>query len=402
MTDGLVVIETHPIQYHAPVYRALQTQFGVPVTAIYGSDFSVAGYQDKEFGATFAWDTDLLSGYQQVFLSRVSKGGARSAEEVSTRGLKETLQQLTPSAILLVGYSPRFHRDALFFCAWRAGYPLLFRGETVDYVTDRSMLRKVGRNLFLRWFYKRFFRLLYVGKASLWHYRRLGCPESKLVFSPYCVDTGAFQLTESDRRRLRNLTRQRLGIVDSQIVILFSGKLVRRKAPDVLLKAVKMLPNQVCKQVVVFLGSGDLLETLKDMVQANPPVKAHFIGFQNQSALSQFYHAADLLVLPSLTNETWGLVVNEALHHGVPCVVSDKVGCAPDLIEPGVTGEVFKAGSAEDLTSALQRAVRLVSRPEVREVCRKKVNGYTVEKAAEGIAKAYWAVVNSQVSENNA
>ena len=46
----LAVIESHPVQYHAPVYRAVQRDFGVPVTAIYGSDFSVAGYRDREFG----------------------------------------------------------------------------------------------------------------------------------------------------------------------------------------------------------------------------------------------------------------------------------------------------------------------------------------------------------------
>jgi hypothetical protein len=68
---SLAVIETHPVQYHAPVYRELQKTWGIPVTAIYGSDFSVAGYRDREFGATFAWDSDLLSGYSSIFLDRV-------------------------------------------------------------------------------------------------------------------------------------------------------------------------------------------------------------------------------------------------------------------------------------------------------------------------------------------
>ena len=73
----LAVIESHPIQYHA-VYRVLQAKFGIPVTAIYGSDFSVVGYRDSEFGVDLAWDTDLLSAYSQVFLSQVSRGGART------------------------------------------------------------------------------------------------------------------------------------------------------------------------------------------------------------------------------------------------------------------------------------------------------------------------------------
>src|SRR5438445_5111187 len=72
---GLAIIETHPVQYHAPVYRAVQ-RLGVPITVVYGSDFSVAGYRDREFGARFAWDTDLLSGYSARFLTQVATGGA--------------------------------------------------------------------------------------------------------------------------------------------------------------------------------------------------------------------------------------------------------------------------------------------------------------------------------------
>ena len=79
---------------------------------VYGSDFSLAGYRDAEFGATFAWDTDLLSGYASVFLARVANGGAGSVEQTSTRGLGGVLRTLAPAAVLLVGYSPRFHQLA--------------------------------------------------------------------------------------------------------------------------------------------------------------------------------------------------------------------------------------------------------------------------------------------------
>ena len=50
---------------------------------------------------------------------------------------------------------------------------------------------------------------------------------------------------------------------------------------------------------------------------AEPFVRAIFLGFRNQRELSPYFHAADLFsYLPSLWGETWGLVVNEALHHG--------------------------------------------------------------------------------------
>src|SRR5436190_19843252 len=71
---SLVVVETHPVQYRAPVYRRLQEHHGVPVTVIYGSDFSVAGYYDCEFQRDFAWDCDLLWEYRSSFVSRVCDG----------------------------------------------------------------------------------------------------------------------------------------------------------------------------------------------------------------------------------------------------------------------------------------------------------------------------------------
>jgi hypothetical protein len=65
----LVGFATHPIQYQAPIYRALETKFGIPVTAIYGTDCSVAGYTDREFAPLVAMDR--ASGLARSVLSRV-------------------------------------------------------------------------------------------------------------------------------------------------------------------------------------------------------------------------------------------------------------------------------------------------------------------------------------------
>jgi glycosyltransferase involved in cell wall biosynthesis len=385
----LAVIETHPVQYHAPVYRALQQTCGVPVTVIYGSDFSVAGYRDKEFGTEFKWDTDLLSGYSSVFLSRVKDGGAGSFEDVSPTGLRTVLQGLKPEAVMVVGYSPQFNRAA-WYEAWRSGRPVIFRGETSDNSDARSWIKSQGRRAALTLAYRSCARLLFIGRHSQAHYDRMGVDRSRLVFSPYCVDVTPFETDEAARGRLRAATRRELGVSDDQVVVLFSGKLSRRKGVDLLMQAIKALPAAVRDRVVIaYLGDGALRGNLETLAAQRSPVRAIFLGFQNQRQLSRFYHAADLLSLPSRFNETWGLVVNEALHHGLPCVVSDRVGCMPDLIEAGRTGESFRADSEPELTAALERAMALVGRADVREACRRKVADYSVERAAEGIANAY-------------
>jgi glycosyltransferase involved in cell wall biosynthesis len=386
----LAVIETHPIQYHAPVYRVLQQQLGVPVTAIYGSDFSVAGYRDAEFGTTFAWDTDLLSGYTPLFLSRVDSGGATSAESVSTGGLRDMLRAVRPTAVLIVGYSPRFHRQA-WIEAWRSGCAILFRGETMDGMVTSGLRSQMKRRA-LALAYRSCDRLLYIGQRSLAHFRELGVGRDRLEFSPYCVDVTPFTGDEPARVQLRSLTRRSLGLTDDQVVLLFSGKLGPHKGVDLLPAAVRALPEPLRTRVaLLFVGDGPMRAELEAQAAAGPAVPASFVGFQSQRALSAFYHAADALVLPS-HSETWGLVVNEALHHGVPCVVSDRVGCVPDLMEEGRTGQVCAANSVPALAAAIEAVEPLVGRVSIRQICRDKVSHYSVRRAAEGIARAYAAV----------
>jgi glycosyltransferase involved in cell wall biosynthesis len=385
----LAVIETHPVQYHAPVYRAVRERFKIPVTAIYGSDFSVAGYIDPEFGARFSWDTSLLDGYRSIFLSEVKEGGARDATEVSTRGLSKILHDMKPSALLLVGYSPAFNRSACFV-GMRSGVPLLFRGETTDHAVPRGRLKSFARDTALQTFYRRFARLLYVGQRSAQHFERLGFARSSLIFSPYCVNISAFECDESARERLRDPMRQRLGIRPGDFVVMFSGKLSARKGPDLLMHALKQLPANVRDRAFwIIVGDGELRTELEEAVAGEPRVRVHFAGFKNQGELSPYFHASDVLVLPSRHGETWGLVVNEALHHGVPVIASDAVGCSPDLIESGKTGLTFAAGRVDGLARGIVELFGRGNDSQVRAVCRSKVADYSIAHAAEGIARAY-------------
>jgi glycosyltransferase involved in cell wall biosynthesis len=385
----LAVIETHPVQYHAPVYRAVEQEFGVRVTAIYGSDFSIAGHVDPEFGAEFSWDASLLEGYRSVFLARVTTGGARNDREVSARGLMKALNDVKPTALMLLGYSPAFYRAACFAGIW-SGIPLFFRGETTDHAVSRSRWKTRARDVVLRALYRRCGRLLYVGDRSARHFERLGFQRSSLVFSPYCVDVSVFECDELARERLRTPTRQKLGISSDDFVVLFSGKLSERKGVDLLVDALKQLPASLRARIfLLVLGDGKLRAGLEAAVACEPRLRADFAGFRNQRELSPYFHASDVLVLPSRYGETWGLVVNDALHHGVPAICSDSVGCVPDLIETGKTGLTFGTDRGEELARAVEQVLAWQDNDAVRQACRSKVADYSVTRAAEGIARAY-------------
>ncbi len=387
--ERLVVVETHPVQYRVPVYRFLQAKLGIPLVVIYGSDFSVSGYRDREFQSTFAWDTDLLTGYKSVVLNKARAGSPPMFLHELGLGFERAVGHLGIGALLLTGYRPPLEQRA-FLYGIRNRIPILFRAEVSDHAERRGRVKSLLRDGILRRIYGRCFRVLPIGQRARQHFGRLGVEGQRMVFSPYCVDTDVFRRDDETRVRWRQKIRQSLDIGDHQDVLLFSGKLSRRKGVDLLLPAIALLPPEIQEQIVLlFMGSGKLEVALKQQAKGFPSGRVRFLGFQNQTHLSRHYLAADLLVLPSRRSETWGLVVNEALWHGVPAVVSEQVGCAPDLIEPGRTGEIYRGDSARDLSAAIQRGLRWIGQPEVREWCWNKIEGYSVGKAAEGIARAY-------------
>jgi glycosyltransferase involved in cell wall biosynthesis len=385
----LLIAETHPVPYHAPVYRHAASRLGVPLKVLYGSDFSAHGYFDQEFQVRLSWDSDLFSGYDHHFLSRVSAGGGRHYDDVGTSGLWKKSDELQPKAIMTLGYFHAFDFSAIRYARSRQ-LPLIFRGETSDRAQRRSAIRELARDTILRRLYQHCSSLLFLGEESREHYLRLGSDPSRLVFSPYCVDHESFSATEADRISHRAETRRLLSIPEDAFVVVFSGKLTLRKGVELLPQAIRRLPLELRKRcVLLFLGDGEMRQEILTLSGVEPRVQTRFAGFQNQSQLSSYYHAGDVLALPSRQKETWGLVVNEALNHGLPVVVSDMVGCHQDLVVPGVTGAVARPDDVESLAACISKVAMLANNPATRKLCREHVERYSVHAAALGIADAW-------------
>jgi glycosyltransferase involved in cell wall biosynthesis len=147
--------------------------------------------------------------------------------------------------------------------------------------------------------------------------------------------------------------------------------------------------------VLVFAGDGEQRDALQTAAAASKaPVK--FLPFANQSEMPGRYLIADVFVLPSQGRyETWGLAVNEAMHMGVPCLVSDQVGCQRDLVTEGETGWVFPAGDEAALNTALARAAHtLQENPSaLRARVAARVARYTYAQATDGLMRAVQAAL---------
>ncbi len=344
----LAIVATHPIQYQAPLFRYL-TANGIPLHVFYLNDQGLRESHDVGFGRTLAWDIPLLDGYEYSFLSNLhSRPRAETFMGLVNLGVLKHISARRFSAVLIQGYRS-LSMCLTFGASWLRRLPVLYRSESnLQLGGALGVKRQLGRMLL-----RTRTRCLAIGTLNDAFYGAVGVPQSRRFLVPYAVDNQRF--SEEAAALTKDASRRELGLPTTATVILYAGKLVSWKQPDLLLRAFARVRTPDAHLLIV--GTGALDVHLRQLAQELAPGRVHLIGFLNQGEVGRAYRAADLLVLPSL-HEPWGLVVNEAMNFAVPCLVSDLVGCGPDLISPSETGEIFRAGN---LTSLCEKLAPLIA-----------------------------------------
>lgn len=393
----VLIFSTHPIQYHAPIWRGLNELEGFDVRIIYGTDMSVRGYRDPEFCAEIKWDQPLLDGAKHVVLSTESEMSFFKPRAPSA-SIKKALAGFRPDVVIITAYSKLYWVDVLRW-VFSGKIPLVIRSEASDVAGLRSPLKSWIRDQVLGFLYRRTAGFAVIGTEARKHYNRLKVSEALQFSSPYCVDTELFEQQYSQLRDSRASLRRGMNIGKNDTVLIFSGKLAERKDPMIILSAIAHLTKSDRSQIhLVVAGDGALRDVFVRVAQDLLGERFHYFGFMNQSEIGRAYIIADLLVLPSRPgwHETWGLVVNEAMQFGCCAIVSDAVGCKDDLIEEE-TGAFFPSGDVEMLSAQISRFVcmPLTHRSQMRKAVRSKISKYTVRHAVEGVRMAISSAVKS-------
>jgi glycosyltransferase involved in cell wall biosynthesis len=383
----LAIVLSHPTQYYSPWFRWMRANTTLNFRVFYLSDFGLRAAQDEKFGQAFAWDVDLTSGYDWELVPNLAvKPDTLRYDGLKNPEIYARLSRYAPTAILLFGYKYHTH---LRLIAWARVHrlPLIFRGDS--HLIGRSRLPLRAR-LALRFLYAQFAAITYVGSANHDYFRLCGVPERKLFFAPHAVDAARFTAAEPTARVKATALRKELGLTE-KIVLLFAGKLIPEKQPRALLDA--FLAVNAPDAALVYVGDGVEKTSLQAETQRNPNAPVYFLPFANQSEMPTRYALADLLVLPSRgAYETWGLVVNEAMHLGIPALVSHRVGCQRDLVEDGKTGWVFAAEDPESLRSKLREALSALRNPgqasAVRSHVHDRIASYTYKQTTAGLQAA--------------
>jgi len=379
----LAIVASHPIQYQAPLFRRLHARSVIDCEVLFLSTHGLAPSYDPGFQRKVAFDIPLIEGYPHRFLPNVSRGfDIGHGLSLVNPAIVSTLRRESFHAVLVHGYA-RVSMWLAVITASISHLPYVLRGESrAD--TDNAL--PAWKATVKRGVIGRLVRgagaCAVIGQHNRQFYLKYGADPARLVLAPYSVDVDRFAAAADRARQSRQQQLKSLGLDGDRPLILFAAKLQPWKRP---LDLVAALQQMKVPAQLVFIGDGPLRGDVERGLASVPGTRV--LGFVNQQELGAWYGLADVFVLPS-EREPWGLAVNEALAAGTPAVVSDHVGCAPDLITPA-TGAVVPVGDSTALARTLDSLC--ADRPRLRAMrtqARAASFTYSLDATAIGIEQA--------------
>jgi len=372
------------------MFRFIADSGQIDLTVLFLSDMSLREYHDPGFQTAVRWDVPLLEGYRHLFLPALGGRQRLSFLQPLTYGVRRCLAAGGFDALWIHGY---MHHALLAAIGWaRAlGLRVLLRGESNCLCEPASAPRRRLKRLLLPRLFRMIDGFLTIGALNRDYYLRHGVPAERMFAMPYAVDNDFFRRGCLQAARSRSRLRTELELAPGRPVILYASKLQARKRPADLLEAYARLSPDGRREphpYLLFIGDGEQSVALRTRAQALGWNSIRFAGFRNQTDLPAFYDLCDVFVLPA-ASEPWGLVINEVLNAAKPVVVSDQVGCYPDLVADGGNGFIVPLG---DIGGLSRRLGELCANPSLAATMgqegRRKVAAFSFAADLEGLMAA--------------
>ncbi|HET7183574.1 MAG TPA: glycosyltransferase family 4 protein [Terriglobales bacterium] len=385
----IAIVATHPIQYQAHWFRALAAHPDLDLEVFFCHYATPKEQAEAGFGVEFDWDIPLLDGYPHRFLKNIATtpsldhfGGLDTPE------IRDLIRQCRLDAVINCGWNRKSYWQSIFACR-QSGTPVMVRSDSHLH-TERPALTAAAKWPVYRLFIPRMDACLAVGQWARDYFLHYGARRDRIFLVPHSIDERWFGEHVARLLPQRAQTRAEWRLPPDCVVFLWAAKFIGQKRPLDFLRALELAARSGIRVHGLMAGDGPLRAEAEAFArERGAPVT--FTGFLNQSEMVKAYVACDALDLTS-GGETWGLVVNEAMACSRPCIVSDKVGCGPDLITPS-TGATYPAGHVEALLARM--ASFAADRERLRrmgEAAARRVAEYSTAVAVSGVVEAVHSV----------
>ncbi|HEV2295335.1 MAG TPA: glycosyltransferase family 4 protein [Tepidisphaeraceae bacterium] len=259
-------------------------------------------------------------------------------------------------AVVIDGYNDPGRMRILWWCK-RQGLPCLMFGDSNIHGDVKRGWKAIAKRLVVPPLVRCASGILCCGQYGRAYFTKYGCPPDRIFLFPYEPD---YSLIFDLPPEVVEAAKRRYGLREGRRRLVFSGRMVREKRPDLIIEAFLAIALHRPQWDLVMMGDGPLRGSLEARVPSSLADRVTWCGFlTSQRDVTAVYRASDVLVLPS-DYEPWALVVNEAVAAGMAIIASSVVGAAVELVREGVNGRIFPPG---DL-AALVRCLNDVTQPD--------------------------------------
>ena len=357
-----------------------------------GKQMKVTGIEFSNVDSMYKWDLlEGATGFNRIILFSGEAVGNLPGSRIFNR-VNAMLNQIRPDVVAISGWSDRCSLAALWWCR-SSGIPVVVMSETTVWDFKRIWLKETMK--------RRLVRLcstgLVGGRAHAEYLEQLGLDRSKIFLGYDSVDNDYFTTKTIELRSQVSVLRKQHRLPDDYF--LASARFVEKKNLSRLIEAyagyrelaLKAKNGEGKENVwdLILLGDGPLRESIRQQITAlhlDQHVLMH--GFKQYAELPIYYALANVFIHAS-TTEQWGLVVNEAMASGLPVLVSNRCGCAMDLVKEGINGFSFDPLNVDEMADLMLRcSERSLDLSAMSQASEKLVAEWGVERFADGLKKA--------------
>jgi 1,2-diacylglycerol 3-alpha-glucosyltransferase len=333
---------------------------------------------------TYAWDvvTDKTC-FQRLTLFTDSDVEKKSSTEIFTK-LKNALLSVSPDVVAVPGWSGQSAFLVLMLCR-NLKIPTVAMSASNEHDYKRYWWKEWVKSRVVN----NFSSALVGGKPQKAYMNKLGLPLDCIFCGYDVVDNDHFASGALKIRETPHETECKLNLAGKMFIGSF--RFIAEKNIDTLIRAYALYRSRTEDELwkLVLLGDGVLRPQIEYLIEKlGLGGDVLLPGFKQYSELPTYYGLAKAYILAS-TKESWGLVVNEAMAAGLPVLVSNRCGCAPDLVQEGVNGYTFDPLDVEKIASLMMELAADIEKTEkMGGASRRIIADWTPETFAQNLLKA--------------
>ena len=361
--------------------RLCATERLLPLVAIQGS----------ESDRTYDWSVVEHAGNYPMETLFPDEDSRSKPVALLNRRLRSVLEGLAPGVVVVPGWGDNLAYSALAWCV-KKRIPAVVMSESTAWDEERTWWKE--------WVKRRIVGLfgaaLVGGRPHAEYITTLGMSRDRIFQGYDAVDNEYFGAKAAESRKQKTEIRNKYGLPENYF--LASARFVEKKNLLRLLEAyaryralAKAANGKQQTEIwdLVLLGDGplrdDLCRLVADLGLRN---SVQLPGFKQYPDLPLYYGLASAFVHAS-TTEQWGLVINEAMASGLPVLVSNRCGCAPDLVQEGANGFTFDPYDVEQLANLLVKVSAFnFPRSAFGDASRRIIADWGTERFAQGLKAA--------------